>query len=174
VNQELDAVDANPGDFTCDSDLLTPGAQISLRAAIQEANAISEASYPGPITINVPAGVYNLSIPINPTDKTIASGDLDITRPLRIVGAGPDKTRIDASGLDRVFEIDPDVGMVEICGLTMRKGVVPPKVLRHHDGDARVCWQIDGTAQGTVNFLAQQVLFGQMAFGVSDHVHQID
>src|SRR5262249_45404043 len=39
VNTTNDAVDVNPGDGLCDTDINTPGQQCSLRAAIAEANA---------------------------------------------------------------------------------------------------------------------------------------
>jgi len=53
VNTTVDAVDTNPGDGACS----TGAGSCSLRAAIQEANALA-----GPDTINVTAGVYSLSI----------------------------------------------------------------------------------------------------------------
>src|SRR2546425_8188017 len=53
VDSTLDAVDAAPGDGVC----ATSGGQCSLRAAIQEANALA-----GPNTIELPAGTYVLTI----------------------------------------------------------------------------------------------------------------
>jgi CSLREA domain-containing protein len=47
VNSAVDAVDAVPGDGVC----ATAGGQCTLRAAVQEANAL-----PGADTISLPAG----------------------------------------------------------------------------------------------------------------------
>ena len=54
VNSPADAVDANPGDGLCQT--ATPG-ECTLRAAIQEANALSGAD-----TITLPADTYTLTI----------------------------------------------------------------------------------------------------------------
>ena len=81
----------------------SPGADsvISLREAITAAN--SDAGVDD--TIILPAGTYTLTIG-GVGEGAAATGDLDILDNLTIVGAGADKTIIDASGLnDRVFEV---------------------------------------------------------------------
>src|SRR3990172_8808874 len=67
VNSTADAVDASLGDGTCDDG----SGNCTLRAAIQEANALS-----GPDTIDLPAGTYTLTIPGTGEDAA-ATGDLD-------------------------------------------------------------------------------------------------
>ena len=94
VNSTADAVDAGPGDGTC----ATAGGACTLRAAVQETNAL-----PGPDTVSLPAGVYTLTIP-GPEEDAAATGDLDITDDLTISGAGADVTVIDGGDLDRVLQ----------------------------------------------------------------------
>ena len=75
----------------------TPG---SLRQLIIAANAHSGAD-----TIILPAGTYALTI-VGAGEDAAATGDLDITDDLEIVGVGPGSTIIDGSVLgDRVFQI---------------------------------------------------------------------
>lgn len=113
VNSTEDAVDADPGDGVCET---APGNRVcTLRAAVQEANAL-----PGPGSILLPAGTYVLSIP-GPDEDEGATGDLDITDDLTIVGAGAATTVIDAAGLDRVFHIQRSV-TVAISGVRVRNG----------------------------------------------------
>jgi len=59
-------------------------------------------------------------------ENAAATGDLDITNTLTIVGAGSGQTIIDASGLisDRVFHILPGAGTVVISGATILGGNV--------------------------------------------------
>jgi len=104
VNSTLDLPDENPGDGFA----LTAGGSGSgvttLRAAIMEANAL-----PGADTINLPAGVYTLTI--EGTGEDLAeTGDLDIFSDITILGAGANLTIIeagttDSNGIDRVFHI---------------------------------------------------------------------
>jgi CSLREA domain-containing protein len=107
---------------------------LSLREAVLEANA-----RPGADEIRLPAFsgsdplggtgalVYRLSIPnevfIGDDENAGATGDLDITDDVRIIGAGPTLTTIDAAGIDRVFDVRS--GNVVMRGLTITGGVVP-------------------------------------------------
>jgi CSLREA domain-containing protein len=85
VNSAADATDARPGDGIC----ATVGRRCTLRAAIQEANAL-----PAHQTIKLPAGTYKLGIPpLNEND--IRTGDLNITGALTIAGAGAATTIVD-------------------------------------------------------------------------------
>lgn len=113
VNSTDDLVDLNPGDGVCE---VSPGGACTLRAAIQEANASGEADVPD--RIDIPPGVYNLSI----TGLGIAAGDLDVFQSVSIHGAGAAETIVDANGIDRVFDIAS--GTVLIQGLTIRGGLV--------------------------------------------------
>ena len=93
----------------------------SLRGAIIAANLT-----PGADVILMPSGTFTLTI--QGTDNTAAAGDLDITDHLNIIGAGRNRTVIDAGGStgldDRVFHIDPSAAglVVEIRDLTIRGG----------------------------------------------------
>lgn len=115
VNSTLDEPDAKPGDELC---LSTPSGVCTLRAAIMESNAVSDAD-----TITLPSGEYGLTI-VGSDDDAAFTGDLDITSNLSIVGSDAEKTIINALGLDgtdRVFHIVNPV-TVSISGVTVRGG----------------------------------------------------
>ncbi len=96
VNSFLDTVDANPGDGVA----VDSSGNTSLRAAIMEANALDDG---GADTINLPAGTYQLTL-AGASENGAATGDLDITDDVSIIGAGAATTIIDATGLnDRVL-----------------------------------------------------------------------
>ena len=144
VNSTEDLVDLNPGDGVCE---VSPGGACTLRAAIQEANALGEAGVPD--RIDVPAGVYNLTI----AGLGISAGDLDVLQSVSIHGAGAGQTIVDANGIDRVFDIT--LGTVLIQGMTIRGGRVDdPESL------------LDGTGGGIRNeatfTLADSVVSGNL------------
>lgn len=96
VDSALDTADANPGDGIAADSM----GRVTLRAAIQEANALIGAD-----TIMLPAGIYALT-KFGNGEQAAASGDLDITDDeLTILGAGADVTFLDGVGQDRVFDI---------------------------------------------------------------------
>ena len=95
VDSTVDAVDADPGDGVC----VTDAGECTLRAAIQEANALAGAD-----EITVPAGTYKLTIAGRGEDAA-ATGDLDITDDLAITGAGQSATVIDGNGVDTVMHV---------------------------------------------------------------------
>lgn len=116
VDSLADAPDANPGDGRCeravpaDSEAAAPDGLCTLRAAVMEANAAA-----GKDTIQVPAGVYHLSLPI-----ASGGGRLHITRDVRIQGSGASTTIVDQDVPDLVFLIeDSDV---EINNITVQDG----------------------------------------------------
>src|SRR3954451_13815156 len=74
-----DCVDASPGDGQC---VATPSDRCTLRAAVMEANATA-----GEDTINLPGDTITLSRPGTGEDAA-ATGDLDVTDPLIVHGAG--------------------------------------------------------------------------------------
>ncbi len=117
VDSTLDEVDAAIGDGLCVS---TPSGKCTLRAAIQETNALA-----GTDIVDVPAGTYTLTIG-GAGEDAAATGDLDITDDVKIDGASG-IARIDAAGIDRVFDIDPgDTGIdVEIYDLRITNGLTP-------------------------------------------------
>lgn len=94
VDAEVDAVDAEPGDGRC----ATAAGRCSLRAAVQEANALR-----GGDEIALPAGRFPLALAGSPEDRA-ANGDLDLAGPLLIHGI-PGQTVIDGAGQDGVFEV---------------------------------------------------------------------
>src|SRR5438093_3478585 len=113
VNTTADTADAVPGDGIC----ADSGKACSLRAAVQEANALA-----GPDTIQLGAATYVLSGAAG--DDVALSGDLDITGDLTLKGAGTASTIIDGGSVDRVLDIDPSgAGVsVTIANLTVRGG----------------------------------------------------
>ena len=83
VDSQTDAVDASPGDGICATVVLPgEGVRCTLRAAIMEPNGLA-----GSDQINLPGGTYRLTI-LGKNDDAAATGDLDITSELTIVGAG--------------------------------------------------------------------------------------
>ena len=100
VDTNVDTADANPGDGLA----LDGSGNTSLRAAIEEANALGGAN-----TITLGAGNFDLSL-----------GTIIISSDVTIVGAGPDLTVIDAQDLNRVFAITG--GTVSISGVTLQNG----------------------------------------------------
>ena len=88
VDSTADAVDANPGDGVCLAVSPPQPGSCTLRAAIQEPNALAGAD-----TITVPAGSYTLAIPGLGEDFS-ATGDLDILDDVAIIGAGADVTML--------------------------------------------------------------------------------
>lgn len=109
VNSTTDAVDAAPGDGIC----ATAGGVCTLRAAIQEANALA-----GDDIITLPAGTYMLTI-VGTGDT--AAGDLDITQNLSINGAGASLTIINGGAIDRVFHVNGSI-TVSISSVTITNG----------------------------------------------------
>src|SRR5918992_2268269 len=85
VDSTADRVDTNIGNGECRTSVGT----CTLRAAIQEANALS-----GHDTIEVAAGVYELGIP-TVNDDLPSTGDFDITDTVTITGESAAATIVD-------------------------------------------------------------------------------
>jgi len=113
IDSTLDAVDATPGDGICATAAQTPAC--SLRAAIQEANALE-----GTDRIVVPAGTYALTLAGADEDLS-ASGDLDVSSELLLAGSDPATTLIESDGSDRLLDV-LDGGIASVTGLTLRGG----------------------------------------------------
>jgi large repetitive protein len=114
VNSFADAADVNPGDGVADDGT----GQTTLRAAIMEANALA-----GDDTITLPSGTYTLSV-LGTGEDSAATGDLDVTDTsgkMTIIGAGAETTVIDASSIDRVFDLLP-LAELGISGVTITNG----------------------------------------------------
>ncbi len=130
VNSTNDEPDANPGDGLC----RTLSGFCTLRAGVMEANA-----NPGHDTILLPSNTYTLTLG-GLNENLAATGDLDITQNLSIIGDGIDKTIIDGGKLDTVFSIGDleqdgvldtpvkanqtqEMFMVYFSGVTIRNGL---------------------------------------------------
>ncbi|MEW5989035.1 MAG: choice-of-anchor Q domain-containing protein, partial [Chloroflexota bacterium] len=114
VNSTIDAVDANPGDGIC----ATAAGECTLRAAVQEANALAGAD-----AITLPAGVIELTIEGTGEDAA-ATGDLDLTDDVSLTGAGLAQTLIRWSSSvarDRVLHI-PGPATVTVAGVSIGGG----------------------------------------------------
>ncbi len=109
VNTTADLQDTNPGNGIC----ADGGGNCSLRAAVQEANAL-----PGADTITLPAGTYGLTL-VGGGEDASSTGDLDISSTLTIQGAGSATTAVDANDIDRVFHI-LSTGVVTITQVTIQ------------------------------------------------------
>jgi CSLREA domain-containing protein len=113
VNSTIDDVDTVPGNGLC----ATAGGVCTLRAAIQEANALA-----GPDTIVLRAKKYYLTI-AGADEDSAATGDLDITDYLRIKGVSSAETIVNGGALDRVFQIiGPQT--VKFVNLSIQNGFV--------------------------------------------------
>ena len=112
VDTTADTVDVYPGDgIAADVDGHT-----SLRAAVMEANASQQSTNGAMHDIQLPVGIYHLTIAEDPDAPGAASGDLDIAYPIRIFGDSAQRSVIDAGGetgiRDRVFSVHPRAGLV--------------------------------------------------------------
>lgn len=119
VDSTDDLPDATPGDGRCEA----AGGACTLRAAVQEANAL----WPQLDTIVLPAGTYGLTIPSDPAHEE-ETGDLDVEDAVEIVGAGPTHTIVDGNYIDRIFQsyvyLGTGDGLV-LRGMTLRRGGRP-------------------------------------------------
>jgi hypothetical protein len=113
VSSNQDAVDSGTiGDGLVDLDSTVAGNQVTLRAAVQDANGAGDGA------IYVPRGNYQLTLPGSGGD---AQGDLDITGDVKIIGAGPGATVIRAPASDRHFEVAA-TGTLAVERLTLTGG----------------------------------------------------
>ena len=87
----------------------------SLREAVIVANAP-----PGPHTIVLAAGTYNLTR-AGPSENGAVTGDLDLTQSVTITGAGNATTIIDGNDIDRILHALSGA-TVTVSGVTLRNG----------------------------------------------------
>ena len=92
VNSTVDEPDADATDGAC----ATAAGDCTLRAAIQEANARDA-------VVLIPRGTYVLTR--HGLDNDASHGDLDITHPMRVIGAGQSRTVVDGDDADRAFDV---------------------------------------------------------------------
>ncbi|GEM_PF-6085113 len=110
VNSFVDGEDLNPGDLLCE----TASGGCTLRAAVQESNALA-----GLDEIVLSAGTHLLELEGVEEDDA-ALGDLDINDSTILTGAGRNATIIDASGIDRVFDLTKPDPYVDVQLLDLR------------------------------------------------------
>jgi len=124
ADQLFDAQDSEPGDGKCDASAETEGRQCTLRAAIQESNALD-----GRDIVVLIEGTYLLTLPspdsngdgIPDPEQRAATGDLDVRDETSIRGAGLDETVVNATN-DRHFQLARRVTRAGISGLTLANG----------------------------------------------------
>lgn len=129
VTSTSDQTDATPGDGICSwmTGICT------LRAAIQEANALAGAD-----VIQLPAGTFTLSI-AGAGEENAATGDLDIRDDVTLEGAGAGVTILDGGALDRVLHVQPmnlATLSVTVRDVTIRNGAttdIPGAGILHAD-----------------------------------------
>ena len=113
VTTVADEVDEDLADLAC----ITVSGQCSLRAAIQQSNAIDD----GTTTIELPiANNYALTV-LGDGEDGAATGDLDIHSRIIINGAGSDLVAIDGRFEDRIFDIKPTANLT-LNDITIRNG----------------------------------------------------
>jgi CSLREA domain-containing protein len=100
-------------DGACDADC-------SLREAVAASNVREGAE-----VIVLRGGLYSLSR-AGRNESSNATGDLDVTGHLVILGEGADRTAIDGGGIDRVLEAAIVNSSLEIHGATIRNGRAEP------------------------------------------------
>ena len=118
-------------DSTVGTCILGVSGDCALRGAIIKAN-----NHAGTDIIRLGAATYTLSI-AGTYEDSCQTGDLDVTGALTIVGQGPERTIIDAAGIDRVLHVLAPGNMVALDGLTIRGGN-PAGVMPHHDVGAGI------------------------------------
>lgn len=119
----IDAQDTRPGDGRCDASSET-GRQCTLRAAIQESNALG-----GRDTVALVGGTYSLTLPspdnngdgLPDPEQRAATGDLDIRDETTVRGAGLEETLVGATN-DRHFQVARLVTRSRISGLSLTNG----------------------------------------------------
>lgn len=123
VNSPLDLPDADLQDGVCDADLGAEGQQVTLRAAVQHANAT-----PGEDTLVLPAGLWKLTRK-GSGEEAASTGDLDVTDDLVITGAGAADCIVDGKlAKDRLLEVHAGA-VLTISGVTLRKGLATEDLL---------------------------------------------
>jgi len=117
VDNARDEPDADPGDGVC----ATEAGTCTLRAAIEEANALA-----GPDEILVPNGTYRLT-----------AGPLAITGDTVLEGGGMDRSNLQGARTARVLSVAPGAN-VTIRGFTLRNGGVQDGAGIHNAGNLEV------------------------------------
>lgn len=120
----VDLGDLIPGDGKCEFSTIVPvGQRCSLRAAVQEANALAGAD-----VILIPNGWHIVLTRQGKSEDNAALGDLDILEDLAIGSLAPPESWpvVDANGIDRVFDVfgpaELTLAQVEVRGGSSLQG----------------------------------------------------
>jgi CSLREA domain-containing protein len=131
------------------ADQLDAAAPCSLREAVQsidQGSLVIGCANLGPVfgtsdAITIPAGTYQLTIPSTNEDANV-NGDLDITKPVAIsgAGAGPGGTMIDATHIDRAIDVisSGTQNTLQVSGVLIENGstVSDGGAIRNSDMDS--------------------------------------
>jgi hypothetical protein len=150
VDDTADLPEGLAGDGFC----ISTGGTCTLRAAIEEANATA-----APLTcIQVPAGVYELTIPagvpvggsvVIPEEDDAAMGDLDITTPICIKGVDRNEVIIRGGGeVGRPFHVHESAQSTAYPGVWLEQFSIDGSYAPAHTGASLVN---DTTAQPECN-----------------------
>ena len=130
VNSVADKVDMSPGDGSCSTGTLVDGhtPECTLRAAIDEVNALSKAN-PGHLyKVSIMAGTYSLSTSetcvytdAGSIPRSTSTAVLCISGNLTLIGADPTTTIVDHALVDRDFFVSAGASVV-ISNMTIQKG----------------------------------------------------
>jgi CSLREA domain-containing protein len=155
VTSTLDEMDTAPGDGVC----VSSSGNCTLRAAIQEANALD-----GPDSIKLKTGLYMLTI-AGISENGCATGDLDITDSLTIIGTGAKNTFINAGKIDRVFHIMGDVA-VKMTNVTIQNGLATDNGFGGgNDAFGGAILNEGGTLKVTASTLSNNAAFANYVWG---------
>lgn len=94
----------------------------ALRGAVSQANSLVD-----PVVVGLDEGTFSLTLAGAGEDDN-ETGDLDVSSPLTIIGAGAGLSHIDGNDLDRVFDVRPGVlddGELTLFGVTVLDGTAP-------------------------------------------------
>ena len=137
VDTMSDVLDGDADTTSLANLVLNPGSDgfVSLREAIIAAN-----THIGADTINLGDGIFSLAL-VGAGEDFAATGDLDITDDLTIVGAGTGSTIVDGGGIDRIFHVH--AGVVNVENMTIQNGLVTSGVT--HGGGISVASGVELT-----------------------------
>lgn len=152
---------------TTTSDEVNTDGDCSLREAILAANLDTPVDAcpagNGADTLSLPAGTFTLSL-IGTGENLGATGDLDLTQSITLIGAGRDATIVDAAELDRVVDVIGNITVV-VTDLTLTGGYSPVEsggAVQVRNGNltllrVRVVGHLTGGSGGTLWVLTGQV-----------------
>jgi hypothetical protein len=118
VNATEDAPD-NSYDGVC----ATAQGHCTVRAAFMEAGFGPNPSGEE-VTVNIPAGLYKLTLPTGSYPDDPQAGDLNLAGKVKVQGAGRDKTILDANHINRLLKIASGAD-VKLYDLTVQGGRPP-------------------------------------------------